>query len=103
MEDFTTVRDSSPATEEAGPLPGQADSAAGQGELLSEQTESAAEQGEDVAGGAASSGEKTYARYKIYDRIKDHVSLRTVDTVIVVTAVLIVGLLVYGILTRNAQ
>ena len=53
MEDFTTVRDSSPATEEAGPLSEQADSAAGQGELLSEQTKSAAEQGDDVAGSAA--------------------------------------------------
>ena len=38
-------------------------------------------------------------RYRLYDKIKDHVSLRTVDTVIIVTALLIVGLLVYGILT----
>ncbi len=40
-------------------------------------------------------------RYKLYDRIKDHVSLKTVDTVIVVTAVLIIGFLIYGILTAN--
>jgi hypothetical protein len=51
----------------------------------------------------SSSGQRLPRRYRLYDKIKDHVSLRTVDTVIVVTAVLIVGLLVYGILTRNAQ
>ena len=51
----------------------------------------------------SSSGQRLPKRYRLYDKIKDHVSLRTVDTVIVVTAVLIVGLLVYGILTRNAQ
>ncbi len=38
-------------------------------------------------------------RYKMYDKIKDRVSLRTVDTVIVVTAVLIVALLVIGMAT----
>ena len=48
-----------------------------------------------------SAGPRQPRRYKIYDRIKDHVSLRTVDTVIVITAVLIIGLLVYGILTGN--
>ena len=51
----------------------------------------------------SSSGQRLPRRYRLYDKIKDHVSLRTVDTVIVVTAILIVGLLVYGILTRNAQ
>ena len=38
-------------------------------------------------------------RYRLYDKLKDHVSLRTVDTVIIVTAALIVVLLVYGIAT----
>ena len=38
-------------------------------------------------------------RYKLYDKIKDHVSLRTVDMVIITTAVLMVGLLVIGIIT----
>ena len=58
---------------------------------------------------AAKQSEKTFSteprgpvRYKLYDRIKDHVSLRTVDIVIAVTAVLIVGLLVYGILTGKS-
>lgn len=40
-------------------------------------------------------------RYKLYDKIKEHVSLRTIDTVIVVTALLIVAALVYGIATAN--
>ena len=40
-------------------------------------------------------------RYRLYDKIKDHVSLRTVDTVIVITALLIVGFLIYGIITAN--
>ena len=57
---------------------------------------------------ARQQSEKTFAtgpkqprRYKLYDRIKDHVSLRTVDTVIIITAALIVGLLIYGIITGN--
>ena len=40
-------------------------------------------------------------RYRLYDRIKDNVSLRTIDTVIVITALLIVAALVYGIVTAN--
>ena len=55
---------------------------------------------------AKKQSEKTFStepkrpgRYKIYDRIKDRVSLRTVDAVIIVTACLIVGFLVYGIIT----
>lgn len=40
-------------------------------------------------------------RYRLYDMIKDRVSLRTVDTVIIVTAVLIIGFLVYGIITAK--
>ncbi len=40
-------------------------------------------------------------RYRLYDRLKDHVSLRTVDAVIIITAALIVGLLIYGIATGN--
>ena len=44
-------------------------------------------------------GPKQPRRYKLYDRIRDHVSLKTVDTVIVTVAVLIVVLLIYGIAT----
>ena len=54
--------------------------------------------------------EKTFAnepkqpgRYKLYDRIKDHVSLRTMDTVIIITAGLVIALLVYGIITGKPQ
>ena len=50
-----------------------------------------------------SAGPKQPRRYKLYDKIKDHVSLKTVDTVIIITVVLIIGLLVYGILTANTQ
>ena len=46
---------------------------------------------------------KRPGRYKVYDRIKDRVSLRTVDAVIIITAALIIGLLVYGILTGKPQ
>ena len=46
------------------------------------------------------SGEqKLPRRFKIYDRIKENVSLRTIDTVIIVTALLIIALLIYGIVT----
>jgi uncharacterized membrane protein len=40
-------------------------------------------------------------RYKLYDRIQEHLSLRGVNIVIIVTTLLIVGLLIYGILTAN--
>ncbi len=46
---------------------------------------------------------KQPGRYKVYDKIKDHVSLRTVDTVIIITAALIVILLVVGIATGNPR
>ena len=59
---------------------------------------------------AKSRSEKTFSlnprqprRYKLYDKIKDHVSLRTVDIVIAVTAILIVVLLIYGIITGKPQ
>ena len=42
-------------------------------------------------------------RFGIYDKIKDKVSLRTIDTIIIATSVLIVVLLVVGIVTGNPQ
>lgn len=42
-------------------------------------------------------------RYKLYDRIKDHVSLRAVDAIIIISALLIVVALVYGIVTAKPQ
>ncbi|MBE5801609.1 MAG: hypothetical protein E7319_04905 [Clostridiales bacterium] len=42
-------------------------------------------------------------RYRLYDKIKENVSLRTIDTIIIVTSLLIVGLLVYGIVTGTPQ
>ena len=42
-------------------------------------------------------------RFGIYDKIKDNVSLRTIDTIIIATSVLIVVLLVVGIVTGNPQ
>ena len=57
---------------------------------------------------AKTQSEKTFSekpagprRYKLYDKIKDHVSLRTVDLVIVITSVLLVAALVIGILTGS--
>ena len=40
-------------------------------------------------------------RYRLYDKIAEHVSLRTVDIVIIVTSLLIVAALVVGILTAT--
>lgn len=40
-------------------------------------------------------------RYRLYDRISEHLSLRGVNAVIIVTSLLIVGLLIYGILTAS--
>ena len=42
-------------------------------------------------------------RFGIYDKIKDKVSLRTIDAIIIATSVLIVVLLVVGIVTGNPQ
>ena len=52
---------------------------------------------------SASVDAKRPRRYKLYDRIKDHVSLRAVDTVIIVTALLIVAALFYGIATAGPR
>ena len=38
-------------------------------------------------------------RYRIYDQIQDHVSLRIIDSVIIITSLLIIIALIYGILT----
>lgn len=51
----------------------------------------------------SSSSAQLPRRYRLYDKIKDHVSLRTVDLVIAVTSLLIVVLLVYGIVTGSPQ
>ena len=50
-----------------------------------------------------SAGPRQPRRYKLYDRIKDHVSLRTVDAIIIITALLIVAALIYGIATATPQ
>lgn len=57
---------------------------------------------------AAKESEKTFStapqgpkRYKVYDKIKERVSLKTVDTVIITVSLLLVGLLIYGILTGS--
>ena len=57
---------------------------------------------------AKKQSEKTFSkepklprRYKLYDKIKDHVSLRTINGVIYVTAALIIILLIVGILTAS--
>lgn len=42
-------------------------------------------------------------RFGIYDKIKENVSLRTIDTIIIATSVLIVVLLVVGIVTGTPQ
>ena len=42
-------------------------------------------------------------RFGICDKIKNNVSLRTIDTIIIATSVLIVVLLVVGIVTGNPQ
>ena len=43
--------------------------------------------------------QKLPSRYRLYDKIREHVSLRTVDGVIITVSVLIVVLLIYGIAT----
>ena len=65
-----------------------------------ERKDAAAGQGEGEGDGAAPA-QRLPRRYRLYDKIKDHVSLRTIDTVIVVTALAIVALLVIGIATAG--
>ncbi|MBP5168720.1 MAG: hypothetical protein ILP14_05895 [Oscillospiraceae bacterium] len=50
---------------------------------------------------SSSEGQKLPRRYKLYDRIKENVSLRTIDAVILCTAALIIIALIYGILTAT--
>ena len=42
-------------------------------------------------------------RFGIYEKIKNNVSLRTIDAIIIATSALIVVLLVVGIVTGNPQ
>ena len=41
-------------------------------------------------------------RYKIYDRIAANVSLRTIDIIIAVTAIALIGFVIFGIATGTA-
>ena len=50
--------------------------------------------------GAAEEGRPK--RYKIYDRIAANVSLRTIDIIIAVTAIALIGFVIYGIATGTA-
>ena len=46
---------------------------------------------------------KRPGRYKLYDHIAGRVSVRTMNVIITVTALLLVAALVYGIATGNPQ
>ena len=46
---------------------------------------------------------RTPRRYKLYDRIKDKVSVTTMNVIIVATVILLVFALVYGIATGTPQ
>ena len=61
------------------------------------------EQAKQVSERTFSAQPRQPRRYKIYDRIKDNVSLWTVDIFIGVVEVAIVVLLVVGILTANPK
>ena len=58
---------------------------------------------------AKAQSEKTFGgksegprRYKLYDKIKENVSLRTIDAIIIGTSVLIIALLIFGIATGTS-
>ena len=42
-------------------------------------------------------------RYRLYDKIKLNVSLRTIDIIIIAVSLAIIVLLIYGIITGNPQ
>ena len=57
------------------------------------------EEAEARSAKSSSEGQKLPRRYKLYDKIKNNVSLRTVDLVIIITSVLLIAALVIGIVT----
>ena len=57
--------------------------------------------GSETSSSDGGSGEKRPQRYKIYDRIADNVSLNTINIIIIVVAVLLIGFVIYGIATGN--
>ena len=59
--------------------------------------------GENVgAEGASTEGAgKRPARYKVYDRIADNVSVHTMNIIVAVVALLLIGFVIYGIATGN--
>ena len=52
---------------------------------------------------AGSDSPRRPRRYKLYDRIKDRVSVTTMNVIITVTALLLIIALVYGIATGNPR
>lgn len=57
--------------------------------------------GQETEAGRDSGTEKRPQRYKIYDRIADNVSLNTINIIIIVVSVLLVGFVIYGIATGH--
>ncbi len=57
------------------------------------------EEADSKAAKSSPDGQQMPKRYRLYDKIKDNVSLRTVDTIIIATSVLIIIALIYGIAT----
>ena len=66
------------------------------------ETSAAGSPEETAAEGAAAPGKRRPQRYKLYDRIADNVSVRTMNIIIAVVAVLIIVLLIYGIITGTS-
>ena len=46
--------------------------------------------------------QKLPRRFRLYEKISNHVSLRTIDIIIIVTSLLIIALFVIGILTAKS-
>ncbi len=55
---------------------------------------------EDAGDGGTDDGKRP-ARYKIYDRIADNVSLSTMNVIVAVVSLLLIFFVVYGIATGN--
>ena len=62
-----------------------------------------AAKGNAQAGGAGDPQPRRPQRYKLYDRIKDRVSVTTMNVIIGATALLLVLALIIGIATGNPQ
>ena len=75
----------------------------GEARARMEQAEKAARRAQEAREASAAGTPRRPQRYKLYDRIKDRVSVTTMNVIICATALMLILARIVGIATRNPQ